>query len=151
MSSGQSTTLRRSPWTLPPTYVGWFFLWTSGVHVGIVAADPGLYRHFADGSLVPALAEIWRSTFMGHPVIYGLVVALGEATLAMLLLGPRERRHIGWIGTIAFHVALMCFGWGFWLWCVPALALLLRGARADRATADGPGSSRSMTVVGPTR
>jgi hypothetical protein len=23
---------------------------------------------------------------------------------------------------VGFHLALMLFGWGFWLWCIPALA-----------------------------
>jgi hypothetical protein len=112
-----------------------FFLWTSGIHVGIVAADPGLYRHFADGALVPGLSAAWRSTFMAHASVAGLLVAAGEATLALLLLGPWPWRRVGWIGAIAFHLALMCFGWGFWLWCVPALALLVRGAAADRRPA----------------
>ena len=133
---------------LRPRYVGWFFLWTSGVHVGIVAAGPELYRHFADGALVPGLAPAWRSAFMAHPSVGGLVVAAGEALLGVLLLSPDLRwRRAGWAGTIAFHVALMCFGWGFWLWCIPALSLLARGAWQDRSSVAGPRSSRLMTVV----
>ena len=98
---------RRVPWLLPPRYVGWFFLWTSGIHVGIVAADPGLYRHFADGALIPGLAEVWRSVFMTHAWAGGLVVAAGEVALALRLLGRRQFRRV----------------------------------------ADGPGSSRPMTLV----
>jgi hypothetical protein len=129
-------------------YVGWLFLWTSGIHVGIVAADPAFYRHFADGALLPGLAAAWTSTFMAHPAASGLVVAGGEAVLALLLLlGSHPWRRLGWAGTVAFHLALMCFGWGFWLWCIPALALLVRGARADRASTEGPGSSHPMTLV----
>jgi hypothetical protein len=127
--------------------VGAFFLWTSGIHVGIVAADPVVYRHFADGSLLPGLATLWASAFMAHPAASGLVLAAGEALLAGLLLGGHRWRRVGWAGTIVFHVALMCFGWGFWLWCVPALALLVRGARSDRESPEGPGSSRAMTLV----
>jgi hypothetical protein len=125
--------------TLSPRFVGWFFLWTSGIHVGIVAADPGFYRHFADGSLLPGLTGVWDSLFMTHAAASGLVVAAGQAVLATLLLGPRRWHRVGWAGTIAFHVALMCFGWGFWLWCVPALTLLVRGARADRASTEDLG------------
>ena len=138
-----NTVPRRLSWTVSPRYVGWFFLWTSGIHVGIVAADPGLYRRFADGSLVPGLAEGWRSVFMAHAWAYGLVVAVGEAVLALLLLlGTRSCRRVGWVGAITFHVALMCFGWGFWLWSVPVLALLIRGARHDWWESQGPGSPR---------
>jgi len=92
----------RVSWTVPPRYVGWFFLWTSGIHVGIVAADPGLYRHFADGAFVPGLSEAWRSVFMAHPSAAGLVVAAGEAVLALLLLlGSRPYRRVGWVGPSA--------------------------------------------------
>ena len=138
----------RASWVVPPRYVGWFFLWTSGIHVGIVAAAPDLYRHFADGALIPGLRGAWGSVFMGHVVVCGLAVAVGEAALALLLLARRgSRRRLGWAGTIAFHVALMCFGWGFWLWSAPAIGLLVRGARRDSRATDGPGSFRSMTVV----
>lgn len=137
----------RASWAVPARYVGWFFLWTSGIHVGIAAAGPDLYRHFADGALVPGLTSLWRSVFMAHAGASGLVLALGEATLALLvLLGSGARRRIGWVGMITFHLALMCFGWGFWVWCVPALALLVRGAVHDWRS-EGPGSSRPMTVV----
>ena len=137
----------RSRWRLTPRQVGCFFLWTSGIHVGIVAADPGLYRHFADGALVPGLQSLWLSTYMPHSTVAGLLVAAGEAVLALLLLGPSRWHRLGWAGTILFHVALMCFGWGFWLWCLPALGVLVSGARTDWSDPDGPGSSRSMTVV----
>jgi hypothetical protein len=134
--------------SVPPRYVGWFFLWTSGIHVGIVAAGTDFYRHFADQALVPGLSAAWRSAYMSHATAGGLTVAAGEALLGLLLLSPAwARRRWGWAGTIAFHVALMCFGWGFWLWSLPALALLVPGARADRTTPDGPGSSRPMTVA----
>jgi hypothetical protein len=115
-----------------PRHVGWFFLWTSGIHVGIVAADPGYYRHFADGALLPWLTQAWHATFETHGAFFGLVLAAGEAMLGLLLLGSWTRRRLGWTGTITFHVTLMLFGWGFWLWCVPALVVLVRGAAADR-------------------
>ena len=149
MSSTRITGRRRgASRALSARFVGLFFLWASGIHVGIVAADPAFYRHFADGSLLPGLTAVWDSVFMAHAAASGLVVAAGEALLAALLLGPPQWHRVGWAGTIAFHLALMCFGWGFWLWSVPALAVLVRGAVADRASTDGPGSSQPMTQVG---
>jgi len=133
--AGMSTSTRGTPLARPlrSAWVGEFFLWTSGIHVGIVAAGPTFYRHFADGAIVPGLSEVWRTAFMGHAAIAGLLVAAGEAALAVLILGPRSRRRLGWCAAIVFHLALMCFGWGFWLWSVPAIAVLARGAAADRA------------------
>lgn len=59
-------------------------------------------------------------------------MAAGEGILGLLLLVGRGRlRAVGWVGVIVFHVALMTFGWGFWLWSVPALALLVPAAVSD--------------------
>lgn len=116
---------------LRPQWVGWFFLWTSGIHVGIVASDPGIYTHFADQALLPGLAHAWSQVFMPNAVLLGLVLAAGEACLGLLLLGSARQRRAGWVGVIAFHVALMAFGWGFWIWSVTALALLVPAAVAD--------------------
>src|SRR5215207_2948495 len=51
---------------LRPAWVGGFFVWTAGIHVGIVAADTGFYRHFADEAFFPAQARAWRDVFMTH-------------------------------------------------------------------------------------
>ena len=113
-------------------WVGGFFVWTAGIHVGIVAADTGFYRHFADGALVPGLSDAWRVVFMTHPVTWGLALAAGEAVLGLLLLTRSRRAHaVGWSGVIAFHLALMAFGWGFWFWSIPAIALLVPAAMSD--------------------
>ena len=40
--------------------VGCFFLFTSGVHLGIVAADTGFYRPFADEALFAFVRDGWR-------------------------------------------------------------------------------------------
>jgi hypothetical protein len=119
---------------LRAAWVGAFFVWTAGIHVGIVAADTSFYRHFADGALVPGVQEVWRTVFLADPVAWGLATAAGEAALGLLLLfGSRGARLLGWSGVIGFHVALMVFGWGFWVWSLPALALLVPAALQDVA------------------
>lgn len=113
------------------TAVGGFYLAAGGVHVGIVATDPATYAPFADQALFAFVRDGWSEVFMAAPVLWGLALALGEATLgALLLLGGRAARA-GWAGVIAFHVALMLFGFWAWLWAVPALLLLVPLARAD--------------------
>jgi hypothetical protein len=111
--------------------VGGFFLFTGGVHVGIVFADTEAYRHFADRALFAFVRTGWTDIFMASPVLWGLLVAAGELTLAFLLLRGGLPARIGWVGVVTFHVLLMLFGWGFWAWCVPALVFLVRSARAD--------------------
>lgn len=112
-------------------FVGGFYLVSGGVNAGIVVADPETYRTFADESFWPFVTDAWQSVVMAHPVAWILALAAGEVTLGLLLLRGGAAAKVGWAGVIAFHVLLMSFGFGFWLWCVPALLLLVPVARAD--------------------
>jgi hypothetical protein len=113
------------------TVVGGFFLVMGGVHLGLVAADPQVYGHFADNGLFLFVRTGWREIVMAAPALYGLLLMAGEVTAgAMLLAGGRAARF-GWVAVIVFHVLLMVFGWWTWVWCVPALALLTWLARND--------------------
>ena len=38
-------------------------------------------------------------------------------------------RRLGYLAVVVFHLALMLFGWGFWLWCLPALGIALPATR----------------------
>ena len=112
---------------------GGFYLVMGGIHVGIVAVDPGAYRPFADGALFGFVRSGWSDVFMAHPAIWGLLLAAGEITLgALLMTGGRSARW-GWAGIAIFQLLLMLFGWGFWLWSAPALAVIYLGARRDWA------------------
>ena len=111
--------------------IGDMFLVTAGIHIGIVAANAQQYRHFADGAL-PWVHTAWREVFMANPSVWGLAVAAGELAIgSAILIGGRWTR-LGLIGAIGFHGALMLFGFGFWAWSLPMLALL--GALARRTT-----------------
>jgi hypothetical protein len=111
--------------------VGSFFLFTAGIHVGIVAADTESYRPFAEGALFGAIREAWDAVFMAHPTFWGLVLAAGEVVLGLLLLAGGRWARIGWAGVIAFHLALLLFGWWAWAWCLPALVLVTAAATAE--------------------
>jgi hypothetical protein len=103
----------------------------AGVHVGLVAADPGIYEPFADQALSEWVRDRWVDVFMAAPATWGLAVATGELALGVLLLLGGRWARAGYVGVIGFHLALMLFGWGFWVWSVPALALLLPLARSE--------------------
>jgi len=111
--------------------VGCFYLFTGGVHLGIVAADPQYYRSFADPAYFPLIRDAWQAVFMAQPGWWGLALMGGEVVLGLLLLAGGPAVRIGWAGVIAFHVLLMLFGFGFWLWSVPVLLFLVPAARAD--------------------
>jgi hypothetical protein len=111
--------------------VGGFFLFTAGIHVGIVAADTESYRRFADDALFGAIREVWHAVFMAHPTFWGLALAAGELALGLLLLAGGRWARVGWVGVIAFHLALLLFGWWAWAWCLPALVLVTAAATAE--------------------
>lgn len=133
---------------LVPRGVGQLFLWSSGVHVGIVAADAQLYRDVADGAWFPGIATAWREVFMAHPAVWGLAVAAGEFVIALLLLAGGRFVRAGLLGAAGFHVGLMLLGWGFWMWSIPALTLLWLGRppAAPRQRVSGTGASSPRLV-----
>lgn len=111
--------------------VGGFYLFTAGVNAGLVAADPGVYRAFADESFVPVVTRAWHDVVMAHPLPWLLALAAGELVLGVLLLRGGRAARAGWAGVLVFQLLLMLFGTGFWLWSVPVLALLAPVVRRD--------------------
>lgn len=117
------------------TVVGGFFLVMGGVHLGLVSADPEVYRHFADHGLFGFVRNGWLDIVMAAPAVYGLLLMAFEITAGALLLAGGRAARVGWAAVIGFHVLLLVFGWGFWAWSVPALAVLTWLASRDlRAT-----------------
>ncbi len=112
--------------------VGGFFLVMGGVHLGLVAADPQAYRHFADDALFEFVTTGWSEIVMARPELYGLLLRAGEVFLGTLLLLGGRAAAAGWAGVIAFHLLLMLFGPWAWAWSLPVLALLVPVAVRDR-------------------
>lgn len=117
-------TTRLSQPRVARSLVGGFFLVMGGVHLGLVSADPTVYRHFADHALFPFVRTGWQDIVMAAPSVYGLVLMAGEITAGTLLLVGGRAARIGWAAVIVFHVLLMLFGWWVWAWSLPALVLL---------------------------
>ena len=109
------------------------YLVTGGVHLGLVAADPQVYRDFAHAGLFAFVRDGWDQIVMAHPAVWGLLLMAGEITLGTLLLVGGRAAPWGWAGVIAFHVLLLPFGFGVWLYAVPALVVLVLLARHDLA------------------
>ena len=122
---------QRRHWGCP--VVGGFYLTMGGVHVGLVAADTDVYRHFAGGAFFAFVRTGWQDIFMAKPAVFGLLLAAGEIILGVLLLLGGRAATLGWAGVVTFHALLMLFGFGFWIWSIPALSLLVYLARHDNA------------------
>lgn len=121
---------RTSRWTAR-AIIGSFFLWTSGIHVGIAAIDASSYQHFADTAVVAWVERGWNEVFMARPRAWGLAVAAGELLLGILLLRGGGAAKVGWLGVIGFHLVLVLFRWWFLIWSAPALLVLVPLARRD--------------------
>jgi len=129
--SDAGTTRARRP--VGRQVVGGFYLTMGGVHLGLVSADAQVYRHFADRGLFAFVRDGWQHVVMAEPAVWGLLLMAGELTLGVLLLVGGRAARWGWAGVILFQVLLMLFGFGFWLWSIPALVLLVVLARRDLA------------------
>lgn len=113
------------------TMVGALYLVAAGSHVGLVSADPSVYENFAERGLFGFVRSGWTDIVMAAPRPWIYLLAAGEATLGALLLTGGRAARVGWVGVLAFHVLLLLFGWGFWLYAVPACALLAWLAHRD--------------------
>jgi hypothetical protein len=104
---------------------GVMFTGSAAVHVAIVVTGTETYRQFADTAFLPFVQQAWLSVFMPHAALLGLLLAAFELTAGLLILAGGRKTTLGLLGALAFHLGLMLFGWGFWFWSVPMLAVLV--------------------------
>jgi hypothetical protein len=124
---------------------GVMFAGGSAVHVAIVVTGTETYRHFADTAFIPFVKQAWLSVFMPQAALLGLLLAAFELAVGLLILAGGRKTALGLLAAQAFHLGLMLFGWGFWLWSVPMLAMLVALLRYDFGNALRP---RRFTLQG---
>lgn len=96
------------------------------------------YGPFAEASFIPFVRDAWESLVAPNSWLFIPLLILFEAATGALLLRYGKAAIAGLWLAIGFHLCLMLFGFGFWLWSVPmliALAWMLRGTRAHIAFA----------------
>jgi hypothetical protein len=127
--------------------VAFAVMFTGGaaIHVAIVVNGTETYRHFADPAFIPFVKQAWASAFMPHAAVLGLLLAAFELAVGLLILAGARKTTIGLVAAIAFHLGLMLFGWGFWFWSVPMLAMLVALLRFDFGSALGPRHNQRMS------
>jgi hypothetical protein len=79
---------------------------------------------------------------MPHAALFGLLLAAFELSVGLLILAGGRKTTLGLVAAVAFHLGLMLFGWGFWFWCVPMLAMLVALLRYDFDNPMGPRRNR---------
>ncbi|HVW32270.1 MAG TPA: hypothetical protein VHL53_07010, partial [Acidimicrobiia bacterium] len=98
------------------------------------------YARFADGSSIPFVRHTWRTLVVpNHHWFISALVAFELAVGVLALLGG-WRTRLAYAAAIAFHGALLSFGWGFALWSLPMIAALGTLLRAERSApaSEGP-------------
>jgi hypothetical protein len=97
------------------------------------------YATFADGAYVAFVKHTWHTLVVpNHEAWISLLIAFELAVGVLAVLGGR-RTQLAYVAAIAFHAALLSFGWGFYLWSLPMIAALTMLLRAERRAASGAG------------
>lgn len=113
----------------------------AAVHAWNLATDVS-YSGFADLSWSSFVTDTWESLVVPHDWVFiGLLVAF-EATVGVMVLFAGRPRRIALVLILAFHVALVSFGWVFLAWVVPMVAALVLLLRAE-------GRSQTLEAPGP--
>jgi len=100
------------------------------------------YAKFADGAYIGFVRHTWHTVVVPHHTAWiGLLITF-ELAVGVLALMEGRRTQLAYGGAIAFHVALLSFGWGFYAWSLPMLAALTTLLRAERRAAARPAEPR---------
>lgn len=93
------------------------------------------YAEFAKGSYLPFVRDTWESVVVpDHDIWIGLLIAFELGVGVLALVGGRPTQ-LAYAAAITFHVALLSFGLGFFLWSIPMIAALTTLLRVERRTA----------------
>ena len=105
--------------------IGGFYLVMAGINIGVVVSDSETYRHFADQGLFSFVRDGWLNIVMAAPGLWIGLLAAGEIAIGIALLAGRRRWTLaGYTAIIAFHLALVLFGWWILVWSGPVLLLM---------------------------
>ena len=112
----------------------------AAVHAWNLATDVS-YSGFADWSWSSFVTDTWESLVVPHEWIFIGLLVVFEATVGVLVLVPGRPRRIALVLIMAFHVALLSFGWAYLVWVVPMVVALVLLLRADgrQAALEAPG------------
>jgi hypothetical protein len=109
----------------------------AAVNAFYLVTDVG-YDSFADTSMLAFVTDTWRELVVPNQEIFiGLLVVFEAIAGVLVLIGGRAAT-VGMIAVLGFHVGLLFFGWGFWLWAVPMLIAVGALLRAHIRSLDRP-------------
>lgn len=92
------------------------------------------YRRFADGAYIAFVRHTWHTLVVPHHDAWITLLIVFELVVGALALLGGRRTQLAYELAIAFHVALLSFGWGFYAWSLPMIAAFTTLLRAERRT-----------------
>jgi hypothetical protein len=92
------------------------------------------YAGFADPAHFDWVTRSWRAVVAPNVVLFIGLLIVFEATLGVLVLRGGRQTQLGYLGVIAFYLALWLFGWFETVWCLAMLVPMLILLRAERAS-----------------
>ena len=90
------------------------------------------YAEFAEGSYLPFVRDTWSSLVVPNHHLFIWMLVGFELGVGVLALAGGRRTLVGYAAAVAFHVGLLFFGWGFYLWSVPMIAALVSLWHSER-------------------
>jgi hypothetical protein len=104
------------------------------VHVLNLVRDVD-YAGFADPAHFDWVTRSWRAVVAPNVVLFIGLLIVFEAAVGVLVLSGGRRTQLGYLGVIAFYLALWLFGWFETVWCLAMLVPMLVLLRAERRAA----------------
>lgn len=95
------------------------------------------YAGFADPAHFGWVTDSWRAIVAPNQLLFIGLLVVFEATVGEFVISGGRRTQVGYVGVIAFYLALWLFGWIETVWCllmlVPMWLLLQAERHADTA------------------
>ncbi|HXV93103.1 MAG TPA: hypothetical protein VD813_07380 [Pseudonocardia sp.] len=110
------------------------------------------YSGFAEQAHFRWVTGSWEAVVVPNHVVLIALLVVFEATVGVLVLSGGRRTRLGYLGAIAFHLALWLFSWFLTVYCLLMLPALLLLLRAERRAASAPGAhpdAKPQAGVGP--
>lgn len=118
------------------------------LHV-INLATGGDYTEFADPAHFQWVTDAWRAVVAPNQLLFIGLLIVFEATVGLLVISGGGRTQVGYIGIIAFYLALWLFGPIETVFVLVMLVPMVLLLRAERRAAMTPASTGDVETTRP--